>query len=246
MLTISEKTWAGEACPASRPVSWPAETAPENPQASYYRARYYDPVVGRFTREDPLGFYGGDVNLYRYVWNSSSNFIDPVGEWGFGATLGASLEGGIGVVGAGTTGSAGGGLFFNGLSPSVGAFASGGAFAGGPGWGPSAPSLPDNSNWAGGAFGGGGLNLFLTNANDVADLAGPFKTYSFNLGWGVRVLSLQFSIGKNCAGRTIGFFSYGGPLPGIPVPTGGGYGASLSKYNTNTLSTGGGGDCGCH
>jgi hypothetical protein len=30
--------------------------------------------------EDPIGFDGGDVNLYRYVWNSSSNFIDPMGD----------------------------------------------------------------------------------------------------------------------------------------------------------------------
>ena len=25
----------------------------------YYRARYYDPKVGRFTNEDPVGFDGG-------------------------------------------------------------------------------------------------------------------------------------------------------------------------------------------
>jgi hypothetical protein len=45
----------------------------------YYRARYYDPGVGRFISEDPIGFDGGDTNLYRYVGNSPLNFIDPFG-----------------------------------------------------------------------------------------------------------------------------------------------------------------------
>jgi len=46
----------------------------------YYRARYYDPKVGRFISEDPIGFNGGDANLYRYVDNSPVNGTDPDGE----------------------------------------------------------------------------------------------------------------------------------------------------------------------
>ncbi|MBE9136916.1 hypothetical protein IQ254_06825 [Nodosilinea sp. LEGE 07088] len=46
----------------------------------YYRARYYDPAVGRFLSEDPLGFGAGDANLYRYVFNSPTNYADPSGE----------------------------------------------------------------------------------------------------------------------------------------------------------------------
>lgn len=45
----------------------------------YYRARWYDPQVGRFVSEDPIGFKGGDVNLYAYVLNSPTNFRDPTG-----------------------------------------------------------------------------------------------------------------------------------------------------------------------
>ena len=45
----------------------------------YYRARYYNPQVGRFVNEDPIGFAGGDVNLYGYVGNSPTNFTDPSG-----------------------------------------------------------------------------------------------------------------------------------------------------------------------
>ncbi|NEQ42461.1 MAG: RHS repeat-associated core domain-containing protein [Leptolyngbya sp. SIOISBB] len=46
----------------------------------YYRARYYDPAVGRFLSEDPIGFDAGDANLYRYVFNSPTNYTDPTGE----------------------------------------------------------------------------------------------------------------------------------------------------------------------
>jgi RHS repeat-associated protein len=45
----------------------------------YYRARYYDPKAGRFINKDPIGFAGGDVNLYRYVGNDSVNWVDPSG-----------------------------------------------------------------------------------------------------------------------------------------------------------------------
>jgi RHS repeat-associated protein len=45
----------------------------------YYRARFYDPQIGRFISEDPIGFRGGDVNLYGYVKNNPINFIDPRG-----------------------------------------------------------------------------------------------------------------------------------------------------------------------
>ncbi|MDD5452109.1 MAG: RHS repeat-associated core domain-containing protein [Desulfovibrionales bacterium] len=50
------------------------------PNGFYYmRARYYDPNVGRFISEDPIGFEGGDVNLYAYVGNNPIMLIDPLG-----------------------------------------------------------------------------------------------------------------------------------------------------------------------
>ncbi|MBI4237965.1 MAG: hypothetical protein HY696_06060 [Deltaproteobacteria bacterium] len=45
----------------------------------YYRARYYDPSLGRFLTEDPLGLASGDANLYRYVGNNPVNWRDPNG-----------------------------------------------------------------------------------------------------------------------------------------------------------------------
>jgi hypothetical protein len=54
---------------------------------------------------------------------------------------GGAVEGGLVAVGAGAQGSVGFGGFVNtnNGSPSAGGFASGGAWAGGPGWGTSAP-----------------------------------------------------------------------------------------------------------
>lgn len=48
-----------------------AEPSPTGGQTGLYymRARYYDPNVGRFISEDPIGFAGGDVNLSAHVRN---------------------------------------------------------------------------------------------------------------------------------------------------------------------------------
>lgn len=42
-------------------------------------ARYYDPEVGRFLSEDPIGFEGGDVNVYNYTSGNPVNWVDPEG-----------------------------------------------------------------------------------------------------------------------------------------------------------------------
>ena len=63
-------------------------------QASYYRARYYDPAAGRFLREDPARFAGGQ-NFYSYVANKPVNRKDPLGLWQFTLGGGEGLGGRI-------------------------------------------------------------------------------------------------------------------------------------------------------
>ena len=60
----------------------------------YYRARYYDPTIGRFISRDPAGMPDG-VNRYSYVSNNPVNFTDPSGEcpWCIGAASSVVLGG---------------------------------------------------------------------------------------------------------------------------------------------------------
>ena len=51
---------------------------------TYMQARYYDPVIGRFLSNDPVGFAEGGVdyfNRYAYTANDPVNNIDPDGEF---------------------------------------------------------------------------------------------------------------------------------------------------------------------
>jgi RHS repeat-associated protein len=46
----------------------------------YYRARYYDPQIGRFASEDPARFFAGS-NFYDYVLNNPTDLVDPTGKF---------------------------------------------------------------------------------------------------------------------------------------------------------------------
>ena len=58
----------------------------------YVRARWYDPFLGRFLSEDPIGLAGG-INQYAYALNDPVNLSDPSGlhhvceqtSWGTGS-----------------------------------------------------------------------------------------------------------------------------------------------------------------
>ncbi len=44
------------------------------------QARYYDPVIGRFYSNDPVGFYNiHNFNRYSYAYNNPYKYIDPDG-----------------------------------------------------------------------------------------------------------------------------------------------------------------------
>lgn len=59
--------------------------------------RDYDAEVGRWTARDPIGFAGGQPNLYVYVGNDPVNLYDPIGASDTtGVTVSASFYAGIG------------------------------------------------------------------------------------------------------------------------------------------------------
>ncbi len=62
-----------------QPYSYTGREYDDESGLYYYRARYYDPVLGRFLSEDPIGFNAGDQNFYRYVLNNPVNLIDATG-----------------------------------------------------------------------------------------------------------------------------------------------------------------------
>lgn len=65
------------------------------PNLYYYRARYYDPISGRFLSEDPLGRPG--YSLYQFELNDPTNQVDPLG-------LQTPLQVGVGALAGGIVG----------------------------------------------------------------------------------------------------------------------------------------------
>ena len=55
----------------------------------YYRARYYNPEIGRFLQTDPGSVMTAGMNLYRYCTNNPWNSTDPFGLDDFNHRTGA-------------------------------------------------------------------------------------------------------------------------------------------------------------
>lgn len=97
-----------------------------------YRHRFYHPGLGRFLQSDPIGFGGGDANLFRYCGGNPVNGSDPSGliNW---TTVGRGTLTTIGGVGtmvggaiiAGATWETVAGAWFGGVAMFAGATSTG-------------------------------------------------------------------------------------------------------------------------
>jgi len=205
----------------------------------YYRARYYDPAVGRFLAEDPMRFWGGDVDLYRYVWNEPASYRDPFGWWGGGVILTAGGGWGLSpAMGAGSISVQTG--FFRGGSDGLnhGTVTSYGGFIPDPhsngvlsavnddssctcsSSSPKSPSNPPKS-WGAGGWIAAGMGGYITNANNAGELSGPFNNFDLNSPLG----SFSLEWGRSSNGRFI--FQ-------LTIPVGPTLGAGVARYKTLT------------
>ena len=148
----------------------------------YYRARYFDPKIGRFLSEDPIKFAAG-LNFYAYVENNPTNYTDPMGlskascvaactAAGAGAGAAAGAAGGLmaGATAGGMAGAAAGAAGGMGVGAIPGG--AGGAAAGGSG-----------GAAAGAAMGAaiGGTAGFITGMI-MCESSGPVKCYLIGSG----------------------------------------------------------------
>ncbi len=66
--------FCGRVAPGSTPKKWATGLY-------YFRARWYDPVTGRWLSKNPIGLSGG-LNQYAFCANNPVNYRDPFGLWG--------------------------------------------------------------------------------------------------------------------------------------------------------------------
>lgn len=72
-----------DSSPGFQPYAFAGGIHDTHTQLVKFGARDYDPrSTGRWMTKDPIGFDGGDVNLYGYVLNDPINFVDPSGLMG--------------------------------------------------------------------------------------------------------------------------------------------------------------------
>ncbi len=69
-----------DAVPLEQPFRFRGQQFDEETGLHYNRFRYYDPQIGRFVSQDPIGLVGG-INLFQYALNQSG-WIDPLGLMG--------------------------------------------------------------------------------------------------------------------------------------------------------------------
>lgn len=185
-----------------------------DPSGLYYMwARYYDPNVGRFISEDPIGFDGGDVNLYAYAGNNPIMRIDANGLWT--GNIGISTNMQVGFVSLSLTAG-----FIIDDGGNLGSYFSGGSGVG-----------------VGAGF-SGGITLGSSDAKAISNFSGPFAAASLGGGFGPSA-STDFFTGDSDngwvtgGGATIGLGLGGGASSSITYT----YVNHMGKLWTNSVSS---------
>ena len=65
--------------PGFQPFGYAGGLYDHNTNLVQFGARWYNPEIGRWISKDPIGFAGGDTNLYSYVSGDPMSYIDPTG-----------------------------------------------------------------------------------------------------------------------------------------------------------------------
>jgi RHS repeat-associated protein len=78
----------------TNPFQYTARESDAETSLYFYRARYYDPGVGRFMNEDPADF-GTGTNFYNYAANNPTVLIDPFGLWHCAANVNCNFTPGL-------------------------------------------------------------------------------------------------------------------------------------------------------
>jgi RHS repeat-associated protein len=79
---VTPNAWGTPHSTIENPFMFTGRQLDEEIGLHYYRARYYDPGLGRFISRDSLGNWTDAMNLgngYAYVGNNPINYIDPYG-----------------------------------------------------------------------------------------------------------------------------------------------------------------------
>jgi len=161
---ISYDVWGNiteDTRPGFQPFGFAGGIYDQHTQLTRFGARDYDAWTARWTSKDPIGFNGGDANVYGYVINDPVNLIDiyglcasPFWAGAIGGAISGAVTGGIMGMAGGPLGVAGG-IALGGMAGAIGGgLGSLGSSLTGSGGAGGAAGLPPPGQAVGGMVGG--------------------------------------------------------------------------------------------